>query len=64
MEGRGLVELLKLAHMLIEILSVGDKRTDFWEDMWESSGLIYEGKYDKVCTPTATRARRHVGIID
>src|SRR5690242_12621562 len=28
--------------------SVGDNRTDFWEDMWNSSGLIYEGSYSKV----------------
>lgn len=29
--------------------SVGDNRTDFWEDMWNASGLIYEGSYSKVC---------------
>lgn len=28
--------------------SVGEKRTDFWEDMWDASGLIYEGSYTKV----------------
>ncbi|KAH6639005.1 acetyl-coenzyme A synthetase [Boeremia exigua] len=28
--------------------SVGDNRTDFWEDAWNSSGLIYEGSYRKV----------------
>ncbi|KAJ4349308.1 hypothetical protein N0V95_004676 [Ascochyta clinopodiicola] len=28
--------------------SVGDERTDFWEDMWDASGLIYEGSYSKV----------------
>ncbi|KAH3912797.1 hypothetical protein HBH56_119460 [Parastagonospora nodorum] len=28
--------------------SVGENRTDFWDDMWDASGLIYEGKYDQV----------------
>jgi acetoacetyl-CoA synthetase len=28
--------------------SVGDKRTDFWEDMWNASGFIYDGEYTKV----------------
>jgi hypothetical protein len=23
-------------------------RTEFWEDLWETSGLVYEGKYEKV----------------
>ncbi|KAH8732011.1 hypothetical protein GQ44DRAFT_767054 [Phaeosphaeriaceae sp. PMI808] len=32
--------------------SVGDNRTDFWEDMWSTSRLIYEGKYDKVVDTT------------
>lgn len=28
--------------------SVGSHRTDFWEDIWNASGLIYEGSYSKV----------------
>ena len=28
--------------------SVGDKRTDFWEDMWKASGLIYDGSFTEV----------------
>lgn len=28
--------------------SVGNRRTEFWEDWWEASGLIYEGKYTQV----------------
>jgi hypothetical protein len=28
--------------------SVGDRRTQFWDLMWQEAGLIYEGKYDEV----------------
>jgi acetoacetyl-CoA synthetase len=33
--------------------SVGDNRTDFWADMWDSSGLIYSGTYTEVVDTTA-----------
>ncbi|CAO2647179.1 Nn.00g081010.m01.CDS01 [Neocucurbitaria sp. VM-36] len=33
--------------------SVGDRRTDFWEDMWETSGLIYEGSYTEIVDTSA-----------
>jgi acetoacetyl-CoA synthetase len=33
--------------------SVGVNRTDFWEDMWESSQLIYEGQYTRVVDTSA-----------
>ncbi|KAF2703445.1 acetoacetate-CoA ligase [Pleomassaria siparia CBS 279.74] len=28
--------------------SVGEKRTEFWEDLWGTSGLVYEGSFEKV----------------
>ncbi|KAH7079429.1 hypothetical protein FB567DRAFT_562600 [Paraphoma chrysanthemicola] len=28
--------------------SVGENRTDFWEDLWNASGLIYEGSFTEV----------------
>jgi acetoacetyl-CoA synthetase len=28
--------------------SVGDDRTQFWEDWWADAGLIYEGSWDEV----------------
>ncbi|PSN74449.1 acetoacetate-CoA ligase [Corynespora cassiicola Philippines] len=28
--------------------SVGQRRTEFWEDMWDAAGLVYEGKYEQV----------------
>lgn len=33
--------------------SVGDNRTDFWEDMWDASGLIYSGSYSHVVDTSA-----------
>ncbi|KAF2202628.1 acetoacetyl-CoA synthase [Delitschia confertaspora ATCC 74209] len=33
--------------------SVGDKRVEFWEDWWESAGLIFEGEYEQVVDPHA-----------
>lgn len=33
--------------------SVGEKRTQFWDDFWEECGLIYEGGYTQVVDTTA-----------
>ncbi|KAF2179837.1 acetoacetate-CoA ligase [Zopfia rhizophila CBS 207.26] len=33
--------------------SVGDRRTEFWEDVWESAGLVYEGTYNEIVDTTA-----------
>lgn len=33
--------------------SVGDRRIEFWEDMWDTAGLIYEGDYEEVVDITA-----------
>ncbi|KAF2125424.1 acetoacetate-CoA ligase [Dothidotthia symphoricarpi CBS 119687] len=33
--------------------SIGDRRTEFWEDLWDGSGLIYEGSYTHVVDASA-----------
>ncbi|KAF2462785.1 acetyl-coenzyme A synthetase [Lindgomyces ingoldianus] len=33
--------------------SVGERRTEFWEDLWEEAGLIHEGSFDEVVDTTA-----------
>lgn len=33
--------------------SVGPQRTDFWDDMWDASGLIYSGSYTEVVDTSA-----------
>lgn len=43
--------------------SVGDDRTDFWEHMWNNSGLVYEGSYSEVSPPEdATSSRKQIDI--
>lgn len=33
--------------------SVGDRRTEFWEDMWDEASLIYEGTWNTVVDTSA-----------
>ncbi|KAF1943953.1 acetoacetate-CoA ligase [Clathrospora elynae] len=33
--------------------SVGEQRTDFWDDMWHASGLIHDGNYTEIVDQAA-----------
>jgi acetoacetyl-CoA synthetase len=50
----GFGQLLIRAQTFRELYSwsVGDRRVEFWENMWEEAGLIYEGDYEEIVDTT------------